>query len=78
MDPRFEERIPNFVKQIQYIFMWYLYVYINDKVDKYTDALYQCIDKYSQTSFIRTAWYQLKWVRIVKHADYWIIVNRKW
>ena len=39
MDPRFEESIPNFVKQIQYIFMWYFYVYINDKVDKYTDGV---------------------------------------
>ena len=32
---------------------------------------------YSQTSFIRRAWY-LKCVQIEKHADYWIIVNRKW
>ena len=31
---------------------------------------------YSQTSFIRTAWCLLKCVRIVKHADYWIVVNR--
>ena len=31
---------------------------------------------YSQTSFIRTARYPLKCVRIVKYADYRIIVNR--
>ena len=31
-----------------------------------------------QTSFIRTAWCPLKCVWIVKLADYWIIVNRKW
>ena len=31
----------------------------------------------SQTSFIRTDWFPLKCVRIVNHADYRIIVNRK-
>ena len=33
---------------------------------------------YNQTSFIRTASGPVRCVRIVKHADYWIIVNRKW
>ena len=32
---------------------------------------------YAQTAFIRTARYPLKYVRFVKHADYWIIVYRK-
>ena len=33
---------------------------------------------YSQALFIWTPWCPLKRVRIVKHSDYWIIVNRKW